>query len=204
MAPRKPPSPTIRVPLMRSLPAWRLAGLTDPVADLRRLGLVHRTQLHVARAFAERRRRVELRPAEEHDVDRDIVGRDLDHPALLRQAVERALPLHRVLEPRNFLADRPVEVLDDRLQRRHHGLDPVRDVLVAGARLGRLAGRVRFEFLRHAISPCVPADAPGLAWPSPQPSGAGIPAFPFRIPPGATTRSPAAPAGYRRRSRRPG
>src|SRR3546814_18082448 len=127
----KPPNPTSNVPFSALLPPEMTAGVADPRANWRRACLLDRAQLDIARALAEFRRVVELRTAMEHDVHRDMVGPDLDDPALVRQSLERVLPLDRVLQALELFADDRVPALADRLHRRHHRPQPLCDFPMA-------------------------------------------------------------------------
>src|SRR5690606_2834934 len=91
-------------------PAFVPGCLPDPVRHLPGLGLVQPVQLHVARALAERRRRVEPCACEEHQVHRDVVGHQFHQPAAVGQAVVGLLPFHGELQAGDGAADLAVEV----------------------------------------------------------------------------------------------
>jgi hypothetical protein len=102
---------------------------------------------------SKRRRRVEVRPAQEDDVHGDGVGRHLDDPPEFWHTVERVLPLHGVSEPRDRLADRFVQALDDGMHIWHHAPgDPVRDLGVTVGRHRWRSGRDGLALLPQPIS----------------------------------------------------
>src|SRR5918994_7214266 len=72
-----------------SFPTRHAPRLLDPLVHLRPLRLLQDLQLDVAGPFggSKRRRRVELRTAEEDDIHGDVVGDHLDDPPEFWQPV---------------------------------------------------------------------------------------------------------------------
>src|SRR5690606_22677451 len=136
---------------LASPPPLHAPSLLDPGAHLGGVDLLDGLDLDVARvvALAERRRRVEAGAAEEHDIDRDVVGDQLDDPAAVGEAVVGLPPLDGVLEVLVGLANHLVDALHHRVQVRHDAPHPVINLGVAVGGLGRLAGRLAWCALAH-------------------------------------------------------
>src|SRR6185436_4546876 len=98
-----------------SSPTRYAPRLLDPSVHLWSLRLLQGLHLDVAGPFgrSKRRRRIEFRAAEEHDVHGDVVGHHLDDPPELWQTVVRILPFDGVSKPGDRLADRVVQSFDD-------------------------------------------------------------------------------------------